>query len=210
MAAVPSVPPHAEPDEHRVVLHGVTWEQYLRISELFDDRPALRLTYLEGALEIMTTGGTHEELKKRIARLIETWSEVRGVDLRGFGSTTLRKSAEQRGLEPDECYCLGERPRVAEPQVIDRPDLAIEIVISTPLVDKLRVYAGLGVPEVWTFRNGVFLVHVLEGQRYREAARSQLLPDLDLPLIAELTHEPKQIDAVRAVRARLGEGPSAR
>lgn len=210
MAAVPSIPPYAEPDEHRVVLHDVSWEQYLRLSEMFDDRPALRLTYLEGALEIMTTGGTHEELKKRIARLIETWSEVRGVDLRGFGSTTFRKAAKARGLEPDECYCVGERPRIDEPQLIDRPDIAIEVVISSPLVDKLRVYAGLGVPEVWTFRNGAFRVHVLEEERYRETDRSELLPDLDLALVAELTAEPKQIDAVRALRARLAEGSAAR
>ena len=203
MAAVPSIPPLAEPDEQRVVLYGVSWDQYVQISEMFNDRPALRLTFLEGALEIMTTGGTHEELKTRIARLIETWSEIYGVDLRGWGSTTFRKAAKQRGLEPDECYCLGDRPRVDEPQVIDRPDIALEVIVSSPLVDKLRVYAGLGVPEVWTFANGAFRVHILVDDRYRESERSELLPALDFSMIAELTSEPKQLDAIRTLRARL-------
>jgi len=206
MVAVPSSPPSIEPSlvgEQRVLLHGVSWDQYVQISEMFNDRPALRLTYLEGALEIMVTGGVHEELKKRIARLIETWSEVRDVDLRGWGSTTFRTRAKERGLEPDECYCLGERPTVDEPQVIDRPDIAYEVIVTSPLLDKLRVYAGLEVPEVWTYRNGAFRVFILANEAYRESERSALLPDLDFALIAELAGEPKQIDAVRALRARL-------
>jgi len=203
MAAVPSSPPIVEPTEQRVLLHGVTWDQYVAISDMFNDRPALRLTYLEGALEIMVTGGVHEELKKRIARLIETWSEVRNVDLRGWGSTTFRKKAKERGLEPDECYVLGERPPIEEPQVLDRPDIAFEVIISSPLLDKLRVYAGLDVPEVWTFRKGAFRIFLLDGEGYREAERSARLPDLDFTLIAELSSEPKQLDAVRALRARL-------
>ena len=203
MVAVPSTPPSIEPSEQRVLLHGVSWDQYVAISDMFNDRPALRLTYLEGALEIMVTGGVHEEIKKRIARLIETWSEVRDVDLRGWGSTTFRKKAKERGLEPDECYVIGERPPIEEPQVLDRPDIAFEVIISSPLLDKLRVYAGLDVPEVWTFRKGAFRIFLLEGDAYRESERSELLPGLDFALIAELAEEPKQIDAVRALRDRL-------
>ncbi len=205
MAAVPSQPPIVEPDEQRVVLYGVTWDQYVQISDMFPDGPALRLTYLEGALEIMVTGGQHEQVKTRIARLIETWSEVRDVDLRGWGSTTFRRAAKERGLEPDECYCLGERPETDELQVIDRPDIALEVIMTSPLVDKLRVYAGLEVPEVWTFRRGAFHVFILDGEQYREAERSALLPDLDFALIAALASEPKQLDAVRTLRARLAE-----
>ena len=36
-----------------------------------DQFPALRMTYLEGSLELMTTSPEHERLKKIIARLIE-------------------------------------------------------------------------------------------------------------------------------------------
>ena len=79
------------------------------------------------------------------------------------------------------------------------------MIITSPLVDKLRVYAGLEVPEVWTFRNGAFRVFILEGEQYCEAKTSALLPDLDFALIAELSSEPKQIDAVRTLRARLAE-----
>jgi hypothetical protein len=53
-------------------------------------------------------------------------------------------------------------------------------VVSSPLVDKLRVYAGLDVPEVWMWREGVIHVFVLEGDEYCESERSRLTPDLDL------------------------------
>ena len=32
------------------------------------------------------------------------------------------------------------------------PDIAIEVVVTSGLVDKMAVYAGLGVPEVWLWR----------------------------------------------------------
>src|SRR5450432_4652687 len=44
----------------------------------------------------------------------------RDVDLRGFGGTTFRREAKERGLEPDECYKLG---KLEEDGV---PDIAIE------------------------------------------------------------------------------------
>ena len=52
MVAVPVVPLSAAPGEQRVLLTSVSWEQYCRLVEIFDQRPALRLTYLHCALEI--------------------------------------------------------------------------------------------------------------------------------------------------------------
>jgi Uma2 family endonuclease len=42
----------------------------------------------------------HEEAKVILARLLEAWAVERRIDLRGFGSTTFRREARQRGLEP--------------------------------------------------------------------------------------------------------------
>lgn len=52
-------------DEQRLRLEGVTWQQYDALVALFINQfPALRMTYLEGILEIMTTSTEHERLKK--------------------------------------------------------------------------------------------------------------------------------------------------
>src|SRR5688572_24511213 len=133
------------PGDQRVILNGVSWDEYDKLRELFDERPGVRMTYLKGALEIMVPSPEHERRKKIIARLIEAYADLFEIDLNGFGNATYRKRAKERGLEPDECYVLGE----AEKEV---PDIAIEIVLSHG-IDKLEVYRGLGVAEVWSFED---------------------------------------------------------
>ena len=134
----------------------------------------VRMTYLEGRLELMSPSETREEETKIIARLLEAWADAHDVDLRGYRSTTYRRETERRGLEPDECYCVGKIKEV--------PDLAIEVIVSHGGIDKLEVYRGLGVPEVWLWQDWKLTVHQLEGERYRPAARSRFLPELDLEL----------------------------
>jgi Uma2 family endonuclease len=180
-----------------VVLHGVSWEQYEGLLELLaDDHPSLRLTYLEGSLEIMTTSPEHERLKKLIARLLELWALERNVRLEGYGAATFRKRAKERGLEPDECYVLT--------QLVDVPDIAIEVVHKHGGLDKLSVYAGLGVREVWFWENERLVPYLLGNAGYEPKERSALLPDLDLAeLGAVVAAAADQTSAVQDYRKRL-------
>lgn len=100
----------------------------------------------------------------------------RDVDLRGFGGATFRREAKQRGLEPDECYKLGK----LEDDAV--PDIAIEVIVTNELVDKMAVYAGLGVLEVWEWRptTSSLAVYRLVGESYERRDRSEVLPDLDI------------------------------
>jgi len=185
--------------DQRVVLNCVSWDEYDKLRELFDERPGVRMTYLKGALEIMVPSPEHERRKKIIARLIEAYTDLFEIDLNGFGNTTYRRRAKERGLEPDECYVLGG----AEKPV---PDLAIEVVLSHG-IDKLEVYRGLGVPEVWRFEDGHFTVYVLEragdDAAYASHERSELLPGLDLKLVASFVSWENQRRAVAAFRTAL-------
>jgi Uma2 family endonuclease len=167
--------------ERRFVLHGVPWRTYVALRDELDEGGAgVKMTYLEGTLELMSPSMLHEDAKKIIARLIEVWAMEHDVDLRGFGGTTFRREAKERGLEPDECYKLG---KLEEDGV---PDIAVEVIVSTALVDKMAVYAGLGVPEVWEWRpgSGTIAVHRLVDGHYERRERSEALPDLDLGLLA--------------------------
>ncbi len=182
--------------EQRVVLEGVTWQQYeILLATLGDDFPALRLSYLEGTLEIMTTSPLHEELKKMIGMLMEAYFQETRTRFHAIGSATFRKVTKQRGLEPDECYCLGQKKEF--------PDLAIEIVLSRGLVDQLEIYRGLGVTEVWVWENGRFTIHHLRADRYEPLALSELLPDCDLELLAKSVQPEAQFDAVMSFRDEL-------
>jgi Uma2 family endonuclease len=189
--------PNLHPAEQRLVLEGVTWQQYDALVNLFVNQfPALRITYLEGSLELMTTSVEHERLKTIIARLIEAFAEELDLDLNGYGSATFHKEAAACGLEPDECYCLGELQEV--------PDIALEIVLTSGGIDKLKVYQGLGAKEVWFWENQQLTIHrLVDAETGYEASTSQLLPQLDVGLLASYVDSPSQTQAVKAYRRAL-------
>lgn len=187
-------------DERRFVLHGVSWATYVMLRDALDQQGGVKLTYLKGTLELMSPSNLHEDAKTIIARLIEAWATERDLDLRGFGGATFRREAKERGLEPDECYKLG---RLDEEGV---PDIAIEVIVTSGLIDKMAVYAGLGVPEVWEWRPAtrMLTVHRLVGDHYEERTHSEVLPALDLALLSQfITPGENQTRLVRAYLAKL-------
>jgi Uma2 family endonuclease len=176
MAAVAPLQVAPIPDEQRIVLY-VSWKEYVLIRDLLD-RPGLRMTYLRGALELMSPSPEHELWKTNIARLVELYAYLRRIDLRGYGSTTFKKEAQELGAEPDECYLIGKK-------LADYPEIVIEVVRTPPHVDKLEVYRAFGVPEVWVFRAGAFTVNVLGDKgKYEVRTASPRLPELDLYAVA--------------------------
>lgn len=195
-------------EEQRLIISNVTWEQYSTLVNIYtDEYPSLHMTYLNGVLEIMTTSNEHERLKKIFARLLEMYFVERQIDLNGYGQTTFRQELAQRGLEPDECYCFGELKEV--------PDIAIEIVISSSGIDKLEVYRGLGIPEVWfwyakqqqwkLYRLRTELDESQNEPRYENISRSEFLPELDFDLLSQFVNETSQTKAVIAYREALGK-----
>jgi Uma2 family endonuclease len=185
--------------ERRFLLFDVPWATYVTLRDALDTA-RVHMTYLAGSLELMSPSLLHEEESKLIARLLEAWAEEHDVDLRGFKSATFRSEVQARGAEPDECYTLGPMAKDALPQI------AIEVVVASPLLDKLDVYAGLGVAEVWIWHSASrnFAVHRLSGRRYEAVAGSELLPRLDLGLLASFVRAGENHTAlVKAYRAAL-------
>ncbi len=133
--AFPKVAP--VPEEQRMLLHA-TWKEYVVLRDLLDS-PGLRMTYSKGSLELMSPSPAHEMWKKNIARLVELYAHRRGIELYGYGSATFKKEMADRGAEPDECYLVGEELR-------DYPHIVLEVIHSTPLLDKFDVYASMGGP----------------------------------------------------------------
>lgn len=192
------VPPKIanSPSEQRVYLEGVSWQQYESLlSTLSEDFPALRMSYLRGTLEIMTNSPLHEELKTLIGMLIEAYFQETRTRFHAIGSATFRSLSQQRGLEPDECYCIGEKKEI--------PDLAIEIVLSSGVVDKLSIYQGLGVAEVWVWESGKFTLYRLRPEGYETIAISKLLPNCDIDLLSSYVKPKDQFDAVMSYRDHL-------
>jgi Uma2 family endonuclease len=180
--------------EQRMVIHA-SWKDYVLIRDVLDG-PGLLMAYSEGVLELMSPGPAHEFAKKSIARFVEQYAYVRGIDLRGYGSTTLKDEAKQRGAEPDECYVVGKK-------LVDYPEIAIEVVQTSPLVDKLGIYLAFGVSEVWVFRDGAFTLHLLDAAKaaYASARSSRLLPGLDFDVLARFVVRDDTLVALREFEA---------
>jgi Uma2 family endonuclease len=186
-------------EDHMVHLRGVSWEDYERLLEVRGDHSAPRFTYLRGTLEIMSPSKDHEAIKSLIAGLLEAWCIDRNIEIMPYGSWTLKNRKEERGAEPDECYVFGTEPA-------ERPQLAIEVEWTSGGIDKLEVYKQLGVGEIWYWRKGGIHVFVREADAYQEVARSRLVPELDLDLLASFLDRRSLTRAVQDFRAALAKG----
>ncbi|HKO52175.1 MAG TPA: Uma2 family endonuclease [Polyangiaceae bacterium] len=193
----PLEPRRAE-DEQRILLSNVTWEAYETLRDSIESA-SVRMTYLEGWLEIMSPSRGHEVTKTQIARLLELYCLERDIPLFGYGSTTFRKKEKERGLEADECYARGEDKPI--------PDFALEVVATRGSLDKLEVYRGLGIREVWVFEAGVFRILTLRSGHYEAIPASEVLPEPDLSRIAHFAEQPDQHAALRAFRDELRSAP---
>lgn len=188
-------PPTPASVDQCVELRRVDWRHYEDLLAVRGEASTPRLTYLRGTLWIMSPSKEHETTSRMFTLLLGAYAEERGVDLRAAGSWTL-KNAPERGAEADESFVIGAEAR-------DIPHLVIEIVWGAELGDKLEVYRGLGVPEVWIWRRDRILVHVLRGAEYESSDHSVLMPDLDLTLLARLVTRRDQIVAIRELRTAL-------
>ena len=193
-------PPRPHDDatrDHVVVLRNITWAQYVALSDARGSSGP-KLTYLDGVLEVMTKGPTHEGIKGFIRRLFEMYAVERDVEVTSLGETTWQDEVKRIGVEADECYVLDADS--------DCPDIAIEVVITSGGIDKLEVYRRLGVREVWFWIDNRFWLYTLVNGAYRRIRASQIAPGFDFDEIAEIiltTAQGTQTAAVKAYRDSL-------
>jgi Uma2 family endonuclease len=191
--------------ERRVLLDNISWETYERLLVELDNRP-FRLTYDHGALEIMTPSRRHEKLRRLIGRMIDQMTLELGIAIDGGGSTTYRKQLEERGLEPDECYYVANAERMRDREEVDLeqdppPDLAVEVEITRSALDRMAIYASLGVPEVWRYDGKSLTVAILQNDgTYTESPDSLSFPFLPLSAIERFLGESKGKDETRFIR----------
>ncbi|MEH2421409.1 MAG: Uma2 family endonuclease [Nostoc sp.] len=174
--------------EQRFFLPGhYTWEEFEKLEALTADAPGLRITYLDGCVEFMTLGEQHEIIKSILAILLETYFFEIGINFIPVGSATRRAKEKGASFEPDESYYIGEKK--------ENPDLAIEINITSGSIDKLEKYKRFQIPEVWFWENNQLSVYHLTNDNYQQIPESQLLPELDISLLARCVLMPSIIEA---------------
>jgi Uma2 family endonuclease len=194
----PSAPAPAEAFENQssLVLPGYSWSHYVSLDELFQDT-GVRVRFLDHYLEIMPPiSEPHEHRKKHVACLLEAWCIDRDTEIFGKGSTTL-KIPEEAGGEPDESYCFHEQK--------PRPDLVVEVALTSGGLSKRAFYAKFEIPELWIWREERLEVYVwnASARTYEASASSQVLPGIDLAAIRDCALLPSINQAVREFRKRV-------
>jgi Uma2 family endonuclease len=186
-------PAQVEPAQ-RFRVSGVDWQSYEQILEALGEHH-VRITYDRGELELMSPLMPHELYKKWFGDFFVLLALELRIPLRGCGSATFRKQEAGRGLEPDECFYLANARRVRDWRVIDLahdppPDLAIEVEVSRSALDRMEVYAALGVPEVWRFDGETLRAYRLgPGPSYQACSASPGLPFLPLAELVPLIQQ---------------------
>ena len=189
----------------RVLLTNISWQTYESLVNELAEQRGIRLTYDRGTLEIMTSSDPHEGNKQILGRFVETVTEELNVEIRSLGSRTCKREDLERGLEPDQCYYIENEGIVRSLKQIDLnrdppPDLVIEIDITSSSINRMELYASLGVPELWRYDGSRLIFYQLEGQEYLEREVSPHFPFLSPSEIMGFVETQKDVGETSMIR----------
>ena len=171
-----------EPAETRMVFENLSWGTY---ESLADQRSGSvpRMTYDNGLLEMMSPKRQHEHIGRLIGRMIETYSEVKDIEIISVASVTVKRSTLQKGYEADESYYITHASELSQKTELDfefdpPPDLVVEIEITSSAIDKMKLFAAMKVLEVWRHDgNSLVMLRLVDGS-YQSIDCSNELPGL--------------------------------
>jgi Uma2 family endonuclease len=152
----------------------VDWAFYEELVDSLPESSSIHVAYDGKDLEVMAIGPEHELAKKLLGRVAETAAEECNIPYLPAGQTTWKRPEIARGLEADECYIFLPEKLAAHKTALGRhskdiadypnPDLAIEVDISRPEVDRAGTYAALRVSEVWRLEGDPVIIERLTPQ----------------------------------------------
>ena len=179
--------------ETRTVLENVRWETFLELAE-GRSGSVPRMTYDRGVLELMTPRRQHEHIGRLIGRMVEAYSEVQGVEIISCASTTFKRPDRDQAFEPDESYYIKHAELIRPKDEVDLfvdppPDLVIEVETTSPAIRKLKLFAALGVPEVWRHNGARLQMLVLQNGEYLPVESSRSLPGLTAAMIDAVVNQ---------------------
>ena len=182
--------------ETRTLLKNISWQTYkLMLAEMGSERQN-RIAYELGTVEIMTPLMPHENSNRLIEVFIGVMSEELGLEIKRTGSLTLSRDDLKRGGEPDSSYYIQNESLVRGKENIDLaidppPDLVLEVEYSSSAIDKLTLYASMGIPELWRFNGSVLRVYILAERQYTEVEYSSTFEPIPVKEITRFLQQAK-------------------
>jgi Uma2 family endonuclease len=192
--------------EKRVVFYHLNWQSYQQILQALGESRSARLTYDRGILEITMPLEDHEFAAELIGRFIYFLVSELGQRIKSMRSTTIEREDLNRSPEPDNAFYIKNQPQVAGRTVNSQedppPDLVVEVDITHTDIDKLSLYAALGVPEFWRFNGREWRIYQLQDGNYQEQEVSPTFPFVPKDKLYEFLILARQdeIEAEQALR----------
>jgi Uma2 family endonuclease len=207
-----STPPQQISEEKLITLTGIKWLTFKAIMSDVGDGRAWRIAYAEGVLEIRMPLTEHEEPKGMIESFVEAFADALDIEVRKLGALTLEREDLARAIEPDSCFYV-QNELVVRGKSINLPadpppDLVVESDYTSSSLNKFSIYASLGVPEIWRYRNQCLQVYQLVEGSYEPKENSLAFPCLPIAEIPAFIEQSKTIGqraAVRLFRDRVRE-----
>ena len=199
------------PDGAMLVIPNVSWEDYEGLLADLGDRPGVRVSYDEGRLQVMSPSAEHEDYKESVLCIARALSEEFDIPLETRGSTTWKRRALRKGVEPDTCFYIANARRVIGRRKMNLdvdppPDIAVEIDVTNESLSKFPIYARLGVPEIWRYDGSRVQMYELNGDGYVGIDGSRFFPGLSCSLLLEfleLSTTMGQTEALKLIRQRI-------
>lgn len=176
--------------EKRLVFRSLNWQRYQALREILSrDRDSssvenrnIHFTYSNGTLEVTMPLEIHEFSARLIELFIRILVVELGMKMKTMGSTTLDREVLDRSAEPDNAYYIQNQPLVTGRDVNlesdPPPDLVVEVDITHTDIDKLNLYAAMGVPEFWRYNGEVWRIYALLNGEYQEVDVSPTFPSV--------------------------------
>ena len=172
LTSPPEIKTQQKTAEQRVVFRDLSWDSYQQILQALGNHRSSRLTYDQGTLEITMPSEEHERATRLIELFIRILVEELDFEIKTMGSTTLNRPDLEKSAEPDNAFYIQNQHKVINKMVNlsqdPAPDLVIEVDITHTNINKLSLYANLGVSEFWRYNGRCLMVYQLQGESYQE------------------------------------------
>ncbi|MBW4488557.1 MAG: Uma2 family endonuclease [Trichocoleus desertorum ATA4-8-CV12] len=198
--------------EQRVVLDKISWQKFENIlAELGADRTT-RFAYHRGRMEMMNPHEEHERYRKLIESLLLVLADETYLKLVGFSSALLQQPEVQCAIEPNACFYISHAPQMLGKTNLDLshdpvPDLVLDITFTSSTLDKLPIYAALGIPEVWCYTSNSdpvpeqqLTIYQLQNQQYFVSETSLAFNFLPAARVLEFIEQSDSLGLVQSLQ----------
>lgn len=201
--------------ETTLTFRGVSWQTYEDLLEQVGEAPALRISFNEGVMQIMTVSFEHEYFSEVLDQLVGRLSAVARIKILFFGRATMKTQKELKGSEPDACFYVQSASKIGNRFRLDlntdpAPDIVVEVDINHESLSKFPIYAALEVSEIWHYDGTRLTINHLQGEQYHIVETSPSLPILTASVLTEflkLSEEQDQYETLLAFENWLRAQP---